>query len=52
MRLLKKDVPFFWDETAQCSFDTLKLALTTAPMLWQPNVDGQEMMRIRDHPST
>jgi hypothetical protein len=33
MRLLKKDVPFFWDEAAQRSFDALKHALTTAPLL-------------------
>jgi hypothetical protein len=33
MRLLKKDVPFFWDEASQCSFDALKHALTTAPLL-------------------
>jgi hypothetical protein len=33
MCLLKKDVPFFWDEAAQCSFDALKHALTTAPLL-------------------
>jgi hypothetical protein len=33
MRLLKKDVPFFWDEAAQFSFDALKHTLTTAPLL-------------------
>jgi hypothetical protein len=33
MRLLKKDVPFIWDEADQCSFDALKHALTTAPLL-------------------
>jgi hypothetical protein len=33
MRLLKKDVPFLWDEAAQRSFDALKHALTTAPLL-------------------
>jgi hypothetical protein len=37
MHLLKKDVPFFWDEVAQHSFDTLKHALTTARLLWSPN---------------
>jgi hypothetical protein len=37
MRLLKKDVPFFWDEATQCSFDALKHALTTAPLLRTPN---------------
>jgi hypothetical protein len=33
MHLLKKDVPFLWDEVAQRSFDALKHALTTAPLL-------------------
>ena len=33
MHLLKKDTPFFWDERAQDSFDALKKALASAPML-------------------
>ena len=33
MRLLKKGVPFFWDDFAQRSFDALKKALTSAPLL-------------------
>jgi hypothetical protein len=37
MRLLKKDVPFYWDETAQCSFEVLKHALMYSPLLWPPN---------------
>jgi hypothetical protein len=37
MCLLKKDVPFHWDEVAQCSFDTLKHSLMYAPLLWPPN---------------
>jgi hypothetical protein len=37
MRLLKKDAPFHWDDVTQCSFDTLKHALMTAPLLWPPN---------------
>jgi hypothetical protein len=37
MRLLKKDVPFHWDETIQCSFKSLKHALTYAPLLRPPN---------------
>jgi hypothetical protein len=37
MRLLKKDVPFFWDEASQRSFDALKHALTTTPLLRPPN---------------
>jgi hypothetical protein len=37
MHLLKKYVPFFWDEATQRSFDALKHALTTAPLLRPPN---------------
>jgi hypothetical protein len=37
MCLLKKDVAFFWDEAAQRSFDALKHALTTAPLIRPPN---------------
>ena len=36
MRLLKKDTPFFWNERAQESFDALKQALASAPMLSAP----------------
>jgi hypothetical protein len=37
MHLLKKGVPFHWNEAAQCSFEALKCALTSAPLLWPPN---------------
>ena len=33
MRLLKKDTTFCWDERAQESFDALKRALVSAPMI-------------------
>ena len=33
MRLLKKDIPFHWDDAAQCSFEKLKHSLTTGPFL-------------------
>jgi hypothetical protein len=33
MHLLKKGVPFCWDEVAQRSFEALKHALTSAPLL-------------------
>jgi hypothetical protein len=33
LRLLKKGIPFFWDEVAQRSFDALKHTLITAPLL-------------------
>jgi hypothetical protein len=37
MCLLKKDIPFHWDDATQCSFEALKHALTTTPLLWPPN---------------
>ena len=37
MCLLKKDIPFYWDEQAQDSFYALKWALATNPMLSTPD---------------
>ena len=37
MHLLKKDTPFCWDERAQESFDALKQALASTPMLSPPD---------------
>jgi len=41
MRLLKKGVPFCWDEVAQWSFESLKRSLKYAPLLRPPdyNID-------------
>jgi hypothetical protein len=36
MCLLKKDVPFHWDEASQCSFDALKCTLMSTPLLRPP----------------
>ena len=33
MKLLKKDVAFYWDDQVQRSFEALKKSLTTAPLL-------------------
>ena len=33
MHLLKKDTPFYWDERAQESFNALKRALASAPVI-------------------
>ena len=33
MHLLKQDTPFLWDETAQLTFEALKKALLSAPLL-------------------
>jgi hypothetical protein len=37
MCLLKKGLPFHWDEASHFSFEALKHALTSAPLLWPPN---------------
>ena len=37
IRLLKKDTPFNWDERAQDSFDALKRALASTPVLSPPD---------------
>jgi hypothetical protein len=36
MHLLKKGVPFCWDEEAQCSFD-VEMCLTSSPLLSPPD---------------
>jgi hypothetical protein len=46
MHLLKKDVSFFWDEAAQCSFDALKHVLTTAPLLRPPNYNKEFLLYL------
>ena len=33
MHLLKKDTPFYWDERAQESFNALKQALASTPVI-------------------
>ena len=37
MHLLKKDTTFCWDEWAQESFDVLKQALASAPVISPPD---------------
>ena len=52
IHLLKKDVPFYWDDATQCSFDTLKHALTTAPLLWPPNYNKDFLLYLAAAEST
>jgi hypothetical protein len=52
MCLLKKDVPFYWDEAAQCSFNTLKHALATAPLLRPPNYNKDFLLYLSIAEST
>lgn len=39
--LLKKDIPFKWENQQQLAFDTLKQKLTTAPLLIYPDFSQQ-----------
>jgi hypothetical protein len=52
MRLLNKDVPFYWDDVTQCSFDALKHTLTTAPLLWPPNYNKDFLLYLAATEST
>jgi hypothetical protein len=46
MRLLKKDIPFFWYEVVQCSFNALNHALITAPLLRPPNYNKDFLLYL------
>ena len=50
-RLLMKDNPFEWSESCQNSFDTLKLCLTTAPIIQPPDwsLPSELMCDASDH---
>jgi hypothetical protein len=52
MRLLKKDVPFQWDEVAQCSFIVLKRALISTPLLRPPNYNKDFLLYLAAMEST
>jgi hypothetical protein len=46
MCLLKKGVPFYWDEAAQCSFEALKHALTSSPLIRPPNYNKDFLLYL------
>ena len=46
MRLLKKDTTFYWDEWAQESFDVLKWALASAPVISPPNYSRDFLLYV------
>jgi hypothetical protein len=52
MCLLKKDIPFYWDNVDQCSFDALKHALTTAPLLQPPSYNKSFLLYLATTEST
>jgi hypothetical protein len=48
MCLLKKWVPLYWDEASQCSFEALKCALTSAPLLMPPHYNKYFLLYLVD----
>ena len=46
MRLLKKDIPFIWDEQAQESFDALKKTLVSTPVLSPPDYSRDFLLYV------
>jgi hypothetical protein len=45
-KLVSTDVPFQWSEDCQQAFDTLKQALTSAPILVYPNFDKPTILML------
>jgi hypothetical protein len=46
MHLLKKGVPFCWDEATQCSFQALKHALASSPLLRPPDYNKDLLLYL------
>jgi len=51
-RLLKQNVPYYWDEIAQGSFDALKHALTHATLLHPPDYNQDYFLYLAASHST
>ena len=45
-RLLKKGVPFHWDQVAQASFDVVKDTLVRASLMYPPNYQNDYFLYI------
>ena len=52
MHLLKKGVTFHWDKATQRSFEVLKRALTSAPLLRPPNYNKYFLLYLAAVEST
>jgi hypothetical protein len=52
MHLLKKGVPFHWDEVTQCSFKSFKHILTSDPLLRPPNYNKNFLLYLATADST
>ena len=46
MHLPKKDTPFFWDDQAQCAFDSIKHTLTHSPVIHPPDYSKEFLLYI------
>ena len=46
LRLLRSNIPFFWDDYAQQYFDALKNALTSSPLISPPKFDRDFVLYI------
>jgi hypothetical protein len=46
MFLLKKGVPFYWDESTQSSFDALKKYLVSTPLLSPPDYNQDFLLYL------
>ena len=44
--LLKKGVPFHWDQVAQASFDVVKDTLVRASLMYPPNYQSDYLLYI------
>jgi hypothetical protein len=52
MHLLKKEFPFHWDEDVQRSFEALKCALMSTPLLRPPNYNKYSLLYLATAEST
>lgn len=52
MKLLKKGVPFYWDDQVQWSFEALKMALKIAPLLSPPEFSIYFILYLASFDST
>ena len=52
MRLLKKEIPSYWDERAQRSFEALKKALSSTPILSPPDYSKDFILYLAASEST
>lgn len=47
-KLIEKGAPFIWSQDCETAFETIKILLTTAPVLSYPSPDGQNVILDTD----